>query len=47
MTIRAREERTGVYREMIRVYLREVLIPEPARSRKTVADYGEKHVQAI
>jgi DNA-binding transcriptional MerR regulator len=47
MKMRELEERTGVHRETIRVYLREGLIPEPARPRKTVADYGEEHVQAI
>lgn len=47
MKMRELEERTGVHREMIRVYLRERLIPEPARPRKTVVDYGEEHVQAI
>lgn len=47
MKMRELEERTGVHRETIRVYLRERLIPEPARPRKTVAEYGEEHVQAI
>lgn len=47
MKMRELEDRTGVHREMIRVYLREGLIPQPARPRKTVADYGEEHVQAI
>lgn len=47
MKMRELEDRTGVHRETIRVYLREGLIPEPARPRKTVAEYGEEHVQAI
>jgi len=47
MKMRELELRTGVHRETIRVYLREGVIPEPARPRKTVADYGEEHVQAI
>lgn len=47
MKMRELEERTGVHRETIRVYLREQLIPQPERPRKTVADYGEEHVQAI
>lgn len=47
MKMRELEDRTGVHRETIRVYLREGLIPEPERPRKTVADYGEEHVQAI
>ncbi|WP_390902446.1 MerR family DNA-binding transcriptional regulator [Sphingomonas bisphenolicum] len=32
--MRELEERTGVHRETIRVYLREGLIPEPARPAK-------------
>ncbi len=47
MKMRALEERTGVHREVIRVYLREGLIPQPERPRRTVAVYGEEHVQAI
>ncbi|WCT73769.1 MerR family transcriptional regulator [Sphingomonas naphthae] len=47
MKMRELEERTGVHRETIRVYLRHELIPPPVRPRKTVADYGEEHVQAI
>ncbi len=45
--MRELEDRTGVHRETIRVYLREGLIPEPSRPRKTVADYGDEHVRAI
>ena len=45
--MRELEERTGVHRETIRVYLRHELLPPPARPRKTVADYGEEHVKAI
>ena len=37
MKMRELEQRTGVHRETIRVYLREGLIPEPERPRKTVA----------
>lgn len=47
MKMRELEERTGVHREVIRVYLRDGLIPQPARPRRTVAVYGEEHVQAI
>lgn len=47
MKMRELEERTGVNRETIRVYLRHKLIPEPSRPRRTVAHYGEEHVQAI
>jgi DNA-binding transcriptional MerR regulator len=47
MKMRELEQRTGVHREVIRVYLRDGLIPEPARPRRTIAIYGEEHVQAI
>jgi DNA-binding transcriptional MerR regulator len=47
MKMRELELRTGVHRETIRVYLRYDLIPPPVRPSKTVADYGEEHVQAI
>lgn len=41
------EQRTGVRREMIRVYFRNGLLPEPVRPRPNVADYGEEHVRSI
>lgn len=41
------EQRTGVHRETIRVYLRNGLLPEPTRPRRNVAHYTEKHVAAI
>jgi DNA-binding transcriptional MerR regulator len=47
MKMRELEERTGVHRETIRVYLRYELVPPPSRPRKTTADYGEEHVKAI
>ena len=47
MKMRELELRTGVHRETIRVFLRHDLIPPPTRPRKTVAEYGEEHVQAI
>lgn len=47
MKMRELEERTGVHRETIRIYLRHKLIPEPMRPRRTVAYYGEEHVQAV
>ncbi|MDB5698956.1 MAG: hypothetical protein JWN69_1760, partial [Alphaproteobacteria bacterium] len=47
MKMRDLERRTGVNRETIRVFLRHGLIPEPARPKPNVADYGETHVQAI
>lgn len=47
MKMRDLEQRTGVNRETIRVYLRHGLMPEPSRPAANVADYGEQHVQAI
>lgn len=47
MKMRDLEERTGVNRETIRVYLRHGLMPEPYRPKTNVADYGEEHVESI
>lgn len=47
MKMRELEQRTGVHREVIRLYLRNGLIPEPERPKRTVANYGENHVLAI
>lgn len=47
MKMKELEERTGVSRESIRVWIRKGLLPEPERPRKTVAHYTEKHVRAI
>lgn len=47
MKMRELEQRTGVNRETIRVYLREGLLPEPQRPKANVADYGEEHVRGI
>lgn len=47
MKMRELEQRTGVHREVVRLYLRHGLIPEPDRPKRTVAIYGEHHVQAI
>ena len=47
MKMRDLEERTGVNRETIRVYLRHGLMPEPYRPKTNVADYGEEHVETI
>jgi DNA-binding transcriptional MerR regulator len=47
MKMRELELRTGVHREVIRVYLRDGLIPQPERPSRTHAIYGEEHVQAI
>lgn len=47
MKMRELEQRTGVNRETIRVYLREGLLPEPQRPKANVAIYGEEHVQSV
>lgn len=47
MKMRELEQRTGVNRETIRVYLRQGLLPQPRRSARNVADYGEEHVLGI
>lgn len=47
MKMRELEQRTGVNRETIRVYLRHGLMPEPLRPKANVADYGEEHVRSI
>lgn len=47
MKMRELEQRTGVNRETIRVYIREGLLPQPARPKSNVADYGEAHVAAL
>ncbi|MPT46963.1 MAG: MerR family transcriptional regulator [Sphingobium sp.] len=47
MKMRELEERTGTHREVIRIYIRNGLIPQPERAGRTVAIYGEQHVQAI
>ncbi|MGO4169615.1 MerR family transcriptional regulator [Novosphingobium sp. YAF33] len=47
MKMRELEQRTGVHREVIRLYLRSGVIPEPDRPKRTVAIYREDHVQAI
>ncbi|MFP6816953.1 MAG: MerR family transcriptional regulator [Pseudomonadales bacterium] len=41
------EARTGVSRESIHFYLREGLLPEPARPKRNVAHYSEEHVVRI
>lgn len=41
------EERTGVHREVIRIYLRHGLIPQPQRPSRTRAIYDESHVSTI
>lgn len=47
MKMRELEQRTGVRREMIHFYFRNGLLPEPARPKPNVADYGEEHVRSI
>lgn len=47
MKMRELEQRTRVNRETIRVYLRQGLLPQPRRSARNVADYGEEHVLGI
>ena len=41
------EARTGVSREAIHFYLREGLLPEPARPKRNVAHYTDEHVVRI
>lgn len=41
------ERATGVGRETIRFYIRERLLPEPARPRRNVAHYSGEHVVRI
>lgn len=41
------ERRTGVDREVIRILLREGLLPEPHRPARNAAIYDERHVRAV
>jgi len=47
MKMRELEQRTDVHREVIRVYLRNGLLPEPLRLKPNVAHYSEDHVRGI
>jgi len=47
MKMQELEERTGVDREVIRILIREGLVPEPERPARKRAEYGENHVAAI
>jgi len=47
MKMRELEARTGVDREVIRIYFRKGLLPEPHRPTRNAADYGEAHVRAV
>lgn len=45
--MRELEERTGVNREVIRIMLREGLLPEPLRPSRNAAEYDEAHVRGV
>lgn len=47
MRMRELEQRTGVGRETIRFYIREGLLPEPARASRNSASYSDDHVTRI
>ena len=47
MKMRELEERTGVNREVIRILIREGLLPEPERPARNAARYNESHVKGI
>ena len=47
MRMRELETRSGVGRETIRFYIREGLLPEPARAARNSASYSEKHVERL
>ncbi|MGE4430419.1 MAG: MerR family transcriptional regulator [Sphingobium sp.] len=47
MKMRELEERTGVDREVIRILIREGLLPEPERPARNAAEYGDNHVKGI
>ncbi|WP_242127942.1 MerR family transcriptional regulator [Sphingobium sp. Sx8-8] len=47
MKMRELEERTGVDREVIRILIREGLLPQPERPARNAAVYDESHVRAI
>jgi DNA-binding transcriptional MerR regulator len=44
MRMRELERRSGIGRETIRYYIREGLLPEPARPKRNVARYSDDHV---
>lgn len=45
--MRELEERSGVSRETIRYYIREGLLPEPARASRNSATYDDSHVARL
>lgn len=47
MRMRELETRSGVGRETIRFYIREGLLPEPARAARNSASYNEAHVTRL
>jgi DNA-binding transcriptional MerR regulator len=47
MKMRELEQRTGVNREVIRILVREGLVPQPERPARNAAEYDERHVAAI
>lgn len=47
MKMRELEQRTGVSREVIRVMIREGLLPQPERRSRNAAEYDEAHVRGI
>ena len=47
MKMRELERRSGVGRETIRYYIGLGLLPEPARPKANVADYGDEHLQRL
>lgn len=47
MKMRELEERTGVDREVIRILLREGLLPPPERPSRNAAEYDESHVKGV
>lgn len=47
MRMRELEQRTGVGRETIRFYIREGLLPEPARASRNSASYSDEHVTSL
>ncbi|KMS60962.1 MerR family transcriptional regulator [Sphingobium baderi LL03] len=47
MKMRELEDRTGVDREVIRIMIREGLLPEPIRPARNAAEYDESHVSGI
>ena len=47
MRMRELEQKTGVGRETIRFYIREGLLPEPARASRNSASYSDEHVTRL